>query len=252
VNGDSELNGTVDVNGQLIAESSSVIPLTRSGLTAGSGVTTVIQAIAKYTSTPSAGDGPTIALVADDGAQQTVAAIWGKKVDATSGRLELREQTTGSLVLSAHTENGRFFTDKTEWHYFDVSPYINDAAAYVRDSAANPAYIYTTTDSQCVTIPIHYEPGTIITRISVRSQGVGAGDGAKLSLDKRHGGTAAAAWAVVGAQQTYTGAEANNVYDIPDETMTADYGYRIRVVSQHATTQERIWEVGVETGERAY
>lgn len=262
VNGDSELNGTVDINGQLIAESTSVIPLTRSGLTAGSGVTTVIQAIAKYTTTPSAGDGPTIALVADDGAQQTVAAIWGKKVDATHGRLELREQTTGSLVLSAHSEGGTFYTDKTQWHYFDavgcgageVFPLGGGGAiAWDPNALTNAAYMKSPLDGISMVFPIPYEAGTILTRLSARWQGAGAGDGVIVSLQERQGGTVAAGWSTVGAAQTWTGTtETNNVYDFADKTMLAGYAYRIQVQAKRVTTESRLWDVGIESGQRAH
>jgi pectin methylesterase-like acyl-CoA thioesterase len=245
VNGDSELNGTVDINGQLIAESTSVIPLTRSGLTAGSGVTTVLQVLAKYTTTPLAGDGPTIALVADNGPQQTVAAIWGKKVDATHGRL-----------------GGTFYTDKTQWHYFDavgcgageVFPLGGGGAiAWDPNALTNAAYMKSPLDGISMVFPIPYEAGTILTRLSARWQGAGAGDGVIVSLQERQGGTVAAGWSTVGAAQTWTGTtETNNVYDFADKTMLAGYAYRIQVQAKRVTTESRVWDVGIESGQRAH
>jgi hypothetical protein len=158
VNGNSELNGTVEVNGQIIAESSSSVPVIarRSGLTSGSGVATAIQAIAKYTTTPSAGDGPTISLVADDGSQQTVAAIWGKKVDASNGRLELRDETTSTLVLSAHSEGGTFYTDQPRWKDFSAvgnaqGEISNPTVGLTWEYNANigATHLLTVTDARC-------------------------------------------------------------------------------------------------------
>ena len=154
----------------------------------------------------------------------------------------------------------------TQWHYFDavseaageIGPVLLGAltspgTVWEPNAATNPAYIYTVTDGMGVVFPVPYEPGSIISRVSVRWQGVGANDGIIFTLQERQGGTAAAAWAAVGAAQTVTGvAETNTVYDVADKMMVAGYEYRVLVESQTVTTGSRLWEIGIETIKRVY
>lgn len=153
----------------------------------------------------------------------------------------------------------------TQWRYFDAVscaagalPYaaadvLTFPEAWWQDAATGATHITTSHDAIQTYVPVPYEAGTVVTRISVRWQGVGANDGVIVTFQKRQGGTASAAWTTVGAAQTYTGtSETNSVYDLADETFAAGYAYRVVVESQVATTGARLWEIGIETGKRAY
>ena len=160
---------------------------------------------------------------------------------ATDNPLKSTDSVTGTTGL---------FCTLTQWRYFDAV-----TAQYAEGlwTVTGDAYIAAVDDGSKVYFRVPYEPGSVITRLSVRWQGVAANDGVIFTLQKRQGGTATAAWATVGAAQTVTSAsETNTVYDVADETMAAGYEYRVMVESQVGTTGSRLWEIGVETSKRAY
>ena len=125
------------------------------------------------------------------------------------------------------------------------------------ESPAFYNYLRTIHDADIVYFPIDYEAGTILTRLRVKWQAEGNGDGIKVRLVKRNENGTDTAWSVVGAQQTYTDAGTPydvtvSTYDFADETMAANYSYSIEIESEVASTGSRLYAVGIESSKRVY
>jgi len=262
-------SGNAKINGPLTVDNSSLSYFVRSGLTSGSGVATVVAVVARYTSTPSADDGPVLGFYADDGSLQQVGGIWAKKIDGTNGKIEIRDQTSDTQTLSAHSQGGVFYTDITRWRDFSaigsaqgwVTKNLHDAgadgAAWYGNSQAAPTHLVCGTDGETVQFPVPYEPGSTITQVRVKWQAQGDADGVKIRILKRDESGTATAWTVVGAQQTYTDAGAPydvtvSTYDVADEALSANTSYIIEVESEKAATGSNLFSVGIETSTRAY
>ena len=134
------------------------------------------------------------------------------------------------------------FVDESTWH-----PAMDD----------NMTYMHCTTDTKYLLFEIPYEAGTVLTRLRVKWQAEGMLDGIIMRLVKRNESAAGKYWTIVGAPQTYidsTGVKQVRVttYDLPDETMAANYSYSIEIESEKITSGVKLFSVGVETSKRVY
>jgi len=147
--------------------------------------------------------------------------------------------------------------------YLDSGDYADDSIVAVagrtwRAGTGNATtHIETTVGGATALYPIHYESGTVLTRLRVKWQAVGTGDGVKVRLVRRDDSGTATAWTVVGAQQTYTDAGSPydvtvSTYDFADETMAADNSYAIEVESVFSSVGVSVYAVGVETSKRVF
>jgi len=137
---------------------------------------------------------------------------------------------------------------KTQWFYIPANCGVFDQAGWSvgRDT------IEAVNDGVDVYFPIGEVDGSVVSRISAQYDGGSGSDGIKLSLEKRVGGGITTTWTTVGAQQTYLSAsEKTDVYDLPDETMTTGYAYRIKVVAIKGTSLT-LTAVGCETPSRKH
>lgn len=190
--------------------------------------------------------------------QDHVALQWS--ADGDTFDYEIRPTGVGELGTNKAWRSAGLNTTATQWRYFDAvaeaggyAYYASAVDAWEPDAFTDAAALVNEQGGDSVYFPAPYEAGTVITRISARWQGGAADDGIILTLQKRQGGKAGAAWATVGAAQTYTGdTETNSVYNLADETMAAGYVYRVMVEAVVASTSAKLWEIGIETSKRAY
>lgn len=185
-------------------------------------------------------------------------------IDATTATaVRVSSLKIGATETISSTREGKFVglnTTATQWRYFDAVSWANGdrvgsagSDAWIPNAAPDAQYMVGAIDGQALYFAVPYEPGTVISRVSVRWQGEDANAGVVLTVQKRQGGTASAAWTTVGAAQTYTGdTETVSVYDVADETMAAGYAYRVQVEAVVDTNPARLWEIGIETSKRAY
>jgi len=100
-------------------------------------------------------------------------------------------------------------------------------------------------------LPLHYEKGTIISRVRAKFQGIGASDGIKLRIVKRDESTTDTAWTVIGSEQTWTSTSVIvSTYNPTDFEMLEDFSYAIEITSKVGVTAVSLFSVGVETNAR--
>lgn len=161
-------------------------------------------------------------------------------------------------------------TTATQWRYFDavacadgertsygLETVVGPGMGWAPNAATGATHLASVTDGHAVYFPVPYETGTILTRVAVRWQAVGDGDGVILTLQERVVTGTVTAWTTIGAAQTYTDPGAPypvtpNIYDVADTTLADTKAYRIMVESQVAADGANLFDVGVETSKRAY
>ena len=178
----------------------------------------------------------------------TAVAARAERLRITSGgntqAVKTRWKDWGA-VDSAHGEVVSFGTENIAGPGLGWYPNAASAAIKLRCTA----------DTLSAFFPIHYEAGTILTRLRVKWQAEGANDGVKVQLTKRVETGTDTAWTVVGAEQTYTDPGAVfpvtvSTYDFADETTVEGTSYRIEVKAVVATTATNLFSVGLETSQR--
>lgn len=193
--------------------------------------------------------------------------FWG---EGESENYDTQLYRSSSGVLDT---NGVFASHATLWKDWAVaaagngSYFYDDMAAAQRgwimyymsggDYHHNETHLRSTSDGDLFFTPIPFGAGTVLTRLRVKWQALGTGDGVMARLIKRDESGSAAGWTVVGAQQTYTDAGSPfdvtvSAYDFADETMGAGYSYSIEVESEVVAAGVKLFAVGVETSKRVF
>jgi hypothetical protein len=135
----------------------------------------------------------------------------------------------------------------------DSNPY--SSVGWMMNATSAPTHVLTSTGGACAEFPITNLPGSILTRLYVRWQAVGDGDGVKVTLKKRDESGTDTAWTAVGAQQTFVDAGTPfpvtySIYDFADETMEARHAYEIEVESVVPWGGVNLFGVGIESSKR--
>ncbi|HON49466.1 MAG TPA: hypothetical protein PLI82_02615 [Candidatus Sumerlaeota bacterium] len=189
------------------------------------------------------------------------------KYDAKDGKLYFGYFDTGlgDYILDTNLYRPSANTLKTDG-VFDANQFYASSVLWKDWAAAagSGAFVYdaqsmsmtTTVNGALQFFSIPYERGTVLTRLRVKWQAQGAGDGIKVRLIKRDESGTESAWTLVGAQQTYTDADAPydvavSVYDFDDETMAANHSYTIEVESAVVSAGVKLFAVGLEMSKRA-
>lgn len=198
----------------------------------------------------------------------------GSDGDTNLYRSDIEELSTdGKFICGSLNSNGDIEGNVARWKDYaavalggmNVSGYqtidnnssLYSYAGWMAEGALSPQYIYTYTDDVSVFFPVTYEAGTVISRLRVKWQAEGQGDGVKIRLVKRDESGSAGAWTIVSASDSYTDNVPDldvkvSVFDLPDAALSVNYSYSIEVISDVASYAVRLYSVGIETSKRIY
>jgi len=166
------------------------------------------------------------------------------------GDTTLYRPSANTLKTDGVFDANQFYASSVLWKDWAAAA---GSGAFVYDAQSKA--MTTTVNGTLQFFSIPYERGTVLTRLRVKWQAQGAGDGIKVRLIKRDESGTESAWTLVGAQQTYTDAEepydvAVSVYDFDDETMAANHSYTIEVESAVVSAGVKLFAVGLEMSKR--
>jgi len=182
--------------------------------------------------------------------------VWNTGDDVTQPGWTFGSDTTlyrpsaNTLKTDGAFDANQFYASSVLWKDWAAAA---GSGAFVYD--AQSMAMTTTVNGALQFFSIPYERGTVLTRLRVKWQAQGAGDGIKVRLIKRDESGTESAWTLVGAQQTYTDADAPydvivSIYDFDDETMAANHSYTIEVESAVVSAGVKLFAVGLEMSKR--
>ena len=112
--------------------------------------------------------------------------------------------------------------------------------------------LLTAVDAVKMWVPLHYQPGTILSRLRVKYSGTDASTGVIVTLRKRDESSTTTTYTTVGAAQTMLNSGVVvTTYDFANETISANTSYEIMFESEIPVGQTvTLYAWGIETTER--
>lgn len=159
------------------------------------------------------------------------------------------ETSTGNIIGASVA------VQTTSWREFAAVAYgsCQSTSFWVNDGDSDAEGLYCEDATKSLYFPVPYAPGTVITRLRAKYDGLSATDGIAIRMVARDETEATSVWTVVTAQVAYTTSVLSiATYDITDVTMTDDHSYAIEIESRIGSDSVILYSIGIETSIRYY